>query len=64
LSAALNGEWNYSNFIFNAKLMGVYSLDYQWYIDPAKESAPGGPYYAPGETKFNLQVQAGLTYRF
>ena len=64
LSAALNGEWNYNNFIFNAKLMGVYSLDYQWYIDPSKESAPGGAYYVPGETKFNLQIQAGLTYRF
>lgn len=63
LSAALNGEWNYRNFIFNAKLMGVYSLDYQWYLDPSKEVV-GQAYYVPGQTKFNLQVQAGLTYRF
>jgi hypothetical protein len=63
LSAALNGEWNYKKFIFNAKLMGVYSLNYQWYLDPSLERV-GAPYYVPGQTKFNLQAQAGLTYRF
>lgn len=60
LSVAINGEWNYRNFIFNAKLMGVKSLNYQWYLyeDP-------NVFYTPnGKDAFNAQLQAGLTYRF
>ncbi|KQN34078.1 hypothetical protein ASE92_15740 [Pedobacter sp. Leaf41] len=60
LSVAASGEWNYKNFIFNAKLQGIQSLNYQWYLI----QAPGELYMTPGKDAFNLQVQAGLTYRF
>lgn len=60
LSVALNGEWNYKNFIFNAKLMGVKSLNYQWYL----YEDPNVAYTANGKDAFNAQLQAGLTYRF
>jgi len=60
LSVAASGEWNYKNFIFNAKLQGIKSLNYQWYL----LQTPDQPYMTPGKDAFNLQVQAGLTYRF
>lgn len=60
LSVAAVGEWNYKNLIINAKLQGVESLNYQWYL----KQEPGEPYTRPGKDAFNLQVQAGLTYRF
>ena len=60
LSLAAVGEWNYKNLIFNAKLQGVKSLNYQWYL----RQEPGEAYTRPGKDAFNLQVQAGLTYRF
>ncbi|MDN3547629.1 capsule assembly Wzi family protein [Mucilaginibacter aquaedulcis] len=60
LSLALNGEWNYKNLIFNAKIQGIRSLNYQWYL----KQLPGEPYFVNGITVSNLQVQAGVTYRF
>lgn len=64
LSVALSGEWDYKNFIFNGKIQGIQSLNYQWYLDPTLNRNPGDPYYVSGINKFNLQLQAGLTYRF
>lgn len=60
LSLAAGGEWNYKNLIFNAKLQGIKSLNYQWYLLQTADQ----PYMTPGKDAFNLQVQAGLTYRF
>jgi hypothetical protein len=60
LSIGASGEWNYKNFIFNAKLQGIQSLNYQWFL----LQAPGESYMRPGEDAFNLQLQAGITYRF
>lgn len=60
LSAAAIWEWNYKNFIFNAKIMGVQSLNYQW----ALKINGDDPTFQNQLTQFNLQVQAGLTYRF
>jgi len=60
LSVAASGEWNYKNFIFNAKLQGIQSLNYQWYL----LQAPDQPYMTPGKDVFNLQIEAGFTYRF
>ncbi|HEY0177877.1 MAG TPA: capsule assembly Wzi family protein, partial [Pedobacter sp.] len=60
LSLAFNGEWNYKNFIFNAKLMGVNSLNYQWYL----YQSPTDDINVSGKDAFNLQLQVGLTYRF
>ncbi|MDB5288259.1 MAG: hypothetical protein JWR05_3208 [Mucilaginibacter sp.] len=60
LSFAANGEWNYKNLIFNAKLQGIQSLNYQWYL----KQNPGDPYFVNGVNAFNVQVQLGATYRF
>jgi len=60
LSLAANAEWDYKKLIFNAKLMGVKSLNYQWYL----KQNPGDPYLVNGANAFNLQVQAGVSYRF
>lgn len=60
LSLGLSGEWNYKNLIFNAKLQGIQSLNYQWYLDPVQSAI----YFGNGINAFNLQIQAGATYRF
>jgi hypothetical protein len=60
LSVAANGEWNYKNLIFNAKLQGIQSLNYQWYL----KQNPGDQYFVNGVNAFNVQVQLGATYRF
>jgi hypothetical protein len=60
LSVAFNGEWNYKNLILNAKLMGVKSLNYQWYL----YQSPTDIVWVNGRDAFNLQFQAGLSYRF
>lgn len=60
LSVALNGEWNYKNFIFNSKLMGIKSFNYQWYL----YQGPNDDVNISGKDAFNLQMQAGITYRF
>ncbi len=63
LSFAANYEWNYKNLIFNAKLQGIKSINYQWYLTP-DHFAPGESYFKNGIDVFNLQMQAGITYRF
>lgn len=60
LSVAATWEWNYKNLIFNAKIQGIQSLDYQW----ALKQNGDDPGFVNQMTTFNLQVQAGITYRF
>jgi len=60
LSVAATWEWNYKNLIFNAKLQGIQSLDYQW----ALKQNGNDPFYVNQANTFNLQIQAGVTYRF
>lgn len=60
LSLGFNGEWNYKNFIFNAKIQGIESNDYQW----ALKQNGNDPTFSHQLHKFNLQLQTGLTYRF
>lgn len=60
LSVAFNGEWNYKNFIFNAKMMAVKSLNYQWYL----YQGPSDDINVSGKDAFTVQLQAGITYRF
>jgi hypothetical protein len=60
LSFAAQGEWNYKNLIFNARLQAIRSLNYQWYL----KQNPGDPYWVNGKDVTNVQVQAGITYRF
>ena len=60
LSIAANGEWNYNNLLFNVKVQGIKSLNYQWYL----KQPPGGAYFTNGANAVNFQIQAGVTYRF
>jgi hypothetical protein len=57
---ALNGEWNYRNLIFNAKLQEVKSLNYEWVL---KDYVPG-QYYIPHNNVYNLHAELGVTFRF
>lgn len=60
LSLAANAEWNFKNFVFNAKLQAIKSLNYQWYL----LQKPTDPIWVNGKDVFNVQLQAGLSYRF
>lgn len=60
LSVSANGEWNYKNLVFNAKIQGIESLDYQWALKKNGNDIT----FENQIHKFNLQVQAGVTYRF
>jgi hypothetical protein len=59
-SLSANGEWNYKNLIFNTKMTAIKSLNYQWYL----LQNPGEEMWVNGRDAFNLQFQAGFTYRF
>jgi len=60
LAFAANGTWNYKNLLFNAKLQGIKSLNYQWVL---KDYEPG-KYYIPHNDVFNFHGELGVTYRF
>lgn len=60
LSLGCSGEWDYKNFIFNAKLQGIQSRDYQWALKQNGNDIE----FSHQLQQFNLQLQAGLTYRF
>lgn len=60
MSIALNGEWNYKNFIFNAKLQPVKSFNYEWLLKDYNPSQ----YYIPNNDAFNFHGELGITYRF
>ena len=57
---AAQGEWNYGNLLFNAKLQGIRSMNYQWRLtgyDPNK-------YEIPHNGIFNFHGELGVSYRF
>jgi hypothetical protein len=60
LSIGAIGEWNYKNLIFNGKIQGIKSLDYQW----ALKQNGNDPAFVNQLSVFNLQIQAGVLYRF
>jgi hypothetical protein len=60
LSLALNGEWNYKNFIFNGKIQGIQSLNYQWALSQNGNDIT----FSHQLHQLNLQIQAGVNYRF
>jgi len=60
LALGLQGEWDYKNIIFNAKIQHIKSYNYQWIL---KDYTPN-QYYIPNNTVYNLHAQLGLTYRF
>lgn len=54
------GTWDYKNLVFNAKLQGIKSLNYQWRMkDPTPEV-----YYIPNNDVFNFHGELGVSYRF
>jgi hypothetical protein len=57
---ALQGEWNYKNLIFNAKLQEIESLNYEWILKNYNPSQ----YYIPNNTVYNLHAELGVTFRF
>jgi len=57
---ALQGEWNYKNLIFNAKLQEIKSLNYEWIL---KDYNPG-QYYIPNNDVYNFHGELGITFRF
>lgn len=57
---AAQGTWDYKNLIFNAKLQGIKSFNYQW---RQKNYTPDA-YYIPNNDVFNFHGELGLTYRF
>lgn len=60
LAFALQGEWNYKNLIFNAKLQEIKSLNYEWIL---KDYDPG-KYYIPHNDVYNFHGELGVTFRF
>lgn len=60
LSYGVSGEWDYKNFIFNARLQRVNALNYQWYL----KQNPGDPYFVNGIEANNIQFLGGVTYKF
>jgi len=57
---SLNGEWSYKNFLFNAKLQEIKSLNYEWIL---KDFVPGN-YYIPHNDVYNFHGELGVTFRF
>lgn len=58
----LQGDWNYKNLLFNAKLEGIQSLNYEWILknyNPASSN-----YYIPNNSVFNVHMELGVMYRF
>ena len=60
MSIAANGEWNYKNFIVNARLQATHAYNYKWYL----KEHPGDPYVVNGIDATNIQLQIGMSYRF
>jgi hypothetical protein len=54
-SAAANGTWDHKNFLLNAKLQAIQSVNYQWL---------SGPYGSPNKNAFHINAQLGVMYRF
>ncbi len=63
LSAAIIGNWNYRNLIFNFNFKFVKSINYQWLYTPAS----GGDenfWEGDGNDVFNFHARVGLMYCF
>lgn len=57
---AAQGEWNYKNLLFNAKLQGIKSLNYQW----RQKDFTDTQYYIPHNDVFNFHGELGIAFRF
>lgn len=57
---AAQGAWNYKNLLFNTKLQGIKSLNYQW----RQKNYNPGAYYIPNNDVFNFHGELGVAFRF
>lgn len=57
---AAEGTWDYKNLLFNAKLQGIKSLNYQW----RQKDFTDTQYYIPNNTVFNFHGELGMAFRF
>ncbi|MDN3587272.1 capsule assembly Wzi family protein [Pedobacter aquatilis] len=57
---AAEGNWDYKNFLFNAKIQGIKSLNYQW----RQKDFSDNQYYIPHNTVFNFHGELGVAFRF
>ncbi|WP_316737858.1 capsule assembly Wzi family protein [Pedobacter aquatilis] len=57
---ATEGNWDYKNFLFNAKIQGIKSLNYQW----RQKDFTDSQYYIPHNTVFNFHGELGVAFRF
>lgn len=55
LSGAAVSDWTYQNFMVNAKLQGIHSINYQW---------KSGYNNLPKQNVFNVNLELGITYFF
>ena len=62
LSAALLGDWDYKNLLFNARFVVVQEKNYEWQYKPIIDGSQG--YWCQTQDTFNFQGQLGITYRF
>ncbi len=60
LSATLNGDWDYKQFLFSAKLGFMRTINYQWQVF----QTDGGNYFTSGYYVFNLGARVSVAYRF
>lgn len=54
------GTWDYKNFLFNAKVQGIKSLNYQW----RQKDFTDTQYYIPHNDVLNFHGELGVTFRF
>jgi hypothetical protein len=57
---AAEGEWNYKNLLFNVKVQGIKSLNYQW----RQKDFTDTQYYIPHNDVFNFHGELGVAFRF
>ena len=57
---AAQGEWKYKNLLFNMKLQGIKSLNYQWRM----KNYTADKYYVPHNDVFNFHAELGTVFVF
>uniref|UniRef100_F4C897 Capsule assembly Wzi family protein n=1 Tax=Sphingobacterium sp. (strain 21) TaxID=743722 RepID=F4C897_SPHS2 len=64
LSASLLGQWDYKNFLFNARMHFTHAFNYQYEIIE-RPNPTNADFWKFGHVdKFNFQMQIGAMYRF
>lgn len=56
---AAQGDWDYKNLLFSAKLQGIKSVNYQWRM----KDYTADEYYVPHNDVFNLHGELSVSFR-